>query len=122
MALLALLWLCIYVTINNPRPPNTCTKTTPPPHPPKKTTHQPPYTHTLSTDLAKGLPPGAGVFVVCDAVIGAPVGVFQVRSLVRCSLVRLSVCGLAGRLVGPPFPLRVPCSREQAALASQPIV
>lgn len=28
-------------------------------------------------NLAKGLPPGAGVFVVVDAVTGAPLGVFQ---------------------------------------------
>lgn len=31
-------------------------------------------------NLAKGLPPGAGIFVVCDAVNGAPVGVFQVAT------------------------------------------
>ncbi|GAB5035708.1 ornithine cyclodeaminase [Nannochloropsis oceanica] len=28
-------------------------------------------------NMAKGLPPGAGIFVVCDATNGAPVGVFQ---------------------------------------------
>ena len=35
-------------------------------------------------NLAKGLPPGAGVFVVCDAINGAPVGVFQVCMYDRC--------------------------------------
>lgn len=34
-------------------------------------------------NLEKGLPPGAGVFVVCDAVTGAPLGIFQENRCVK---------------------------------------